>query len=256
MFRHTLKRVKTPLTAIRLSVSVSSPLQTSVKGATRSWKSAGLEEVDFSVTYVSTRRQVSTQKCPMLLPKDFKHGGQLVRYTPQQQRHLSTPTKQFSASDVDNCGTSKANGTNTTENTSDNLEEKSVEQLLQEACSPEQSQSPPEFPSDMDNIKYNNWRRDQTRHSYRPNVDPADTSILLFPGQGSQFVGMGNEVLGYPNVPEMFQIAKDILGYDLLDICLNGPKSELDKTVHCQPAIFVSSLAAVEKLKYEKPKVS
>lgn len=41
--------------------------------------------------------------------------------------------------------------------------------------------------------------------------------------------------------------------YDLLKICLEGPQSELNKTIHCQPATFVTSLAALERLKEERP---
>lgn len=89
----------------------------------------------------------------------------------------------------------------------------------------------------------------------RPSIDPSAHSVLLFPGQGSQFVGMGRGLLKYPNVREMFTVAQKILGYDLLSLCLEGPEEELMKTVHCQPAVFVSSLAAVEKLNHENPKV-
>lgn len=85
--------------------------------------------------------------------------------------------------------------------------------------------------------------------------DPSDCSVLLFPGQGSQFVGMGRGLLKYPNVKEMFAVAHKILGYDLLSLCLQGPEEELRKTVHCQPAVFVTSLAAVERLNQENPKV-
>ncbi|GAB6030413.1 hypothetical protein CHUAL_007290 [Chamberlinius hualienensis] len=88
-----------------------------------------------------------------------------------------------------------------------------------------------------------------------PRVNPSETTVMLFPGQGSQFVGMGNRLLKYPNVERMYSIASEILGYDLLDICLNGPKDKLDKTVNCQPAVVVTSLAAVEKLKDESPHV-
>ncbi|KAF7644591.1 hypothetical protein LDENG_00219420 [Lucifuga dentata] len=88
----------------------------------------------------------------------------------------------------------------------------------------------------------------------RPRKDPSGCSVLLFPGQGSQFVGMGRGLLRYPNVKEMFSVAKKILGYDLLFLCLEGPEEELMKTVHCQPAVFVSSLAAVERLNHENPK--
>lgn len=88
----------------------------------------------------------------------------------------------------------------------------------------------------------------------RPRKDPRDCSVLLFPGQGSQFVGMGRGLLRYPNVKDMFNVAHKILGYDLLSLCLEGPKGELMKTVHCQPAVFVTSLAAVERLNHENPK--
>lgn len=115
----------------------------------------------------------------------------------------------------------------------------------------------PEFPSDYENfntrLRDKNWFRDQSRHSFRPKVNPQDTALLLFPGQGSQFVGMGKNLLEYPNVEKMYHFAGKILGYDLLDICLNGPKSTLDKTIYCQPAVLVTSLAAVEKLKNQSP---
>lgn len=88
----------------------------------------------------------------------------------------------------------------------------------------------------------------------RPRKNPSDCSVLLFPGQGSQFVGMGRGLTKYPNVKEMFAAAQRILGYDLLSLCLEGPEEELMKTVHCQPAVFVNSLAAVEKLNHDNPK--
>ncbi|MEQ2199932.1 putative tubulin polyglutamylase ttll1 [Xenoophorus captivus] len=90
----------------------------------------------------------------------------------------------------------------------------------------------------------------------RHRKDPRGCSVLLFPGQGSQFVGMGRGLTKYPNVKEMFSAAQKILGYDLLSLCLEGPEEELLKTVHCQPAVFVTSLAAVEKLQHENPKVT
>ena len=82
-------------------------------------------------------------------------------------------------------------------------------------------------------------------------MDPRETSVVLFPGQGSQFVGMGEKLLKYPNVKEIYGVANEILGYDLLNLCLNGPKEEQDRTVYCQTAVFVSSIAALEKLKEE-----
>ncbi|KAJ8302799.1 hypothetical protein KUTeg_019195 [Tegillarca granosa] len=114
-----------------------------------------------------------------------------------------------------------------------------------------------DFPSDVKEYqkKYDQWKQYQAKYSFRPNKDPTETSIILFPGQGSQYVGMGEKLLFYPGVPELFEIASDILEYDLLHLCLNGPKEELDKTVHCQPAIFVTSLAAIKKLEEDNPEI-
>ncbi|NXY65493.1 FABD protein, partial [Callaeas wilsoni] len=49
--------------------------------------------------------------------------------------------------------------------------------------------------------------------------------------------------------------AEKVLGYDLLSLCLEGPRDALDRTQHCQPAVFVASLAAVEKLNHLQPEV-
>lgn len=87
----------------------------------------------------------------------------------------------------------------------------------------------------------------------RIKVDPATTTVILFPGQGAQFVGMGKRLLKSPNVEKLFTTAQSILGYDLLNLCLNGPIETLYKTEFCQPAIFVTSLAAVEHLRAINP---
>ncbi|XP_010557191.1 PREDICTED: uncharacterized protein LOC104826277 isoform X1 [Tarenaya hassleriana] len=80
-------------------------------------------------------------------------------------------------------------------------------------------------------------------------ADYKPTSAFLFPGQGAQAVGMGKEAQSVSSAGELYKKANDILGYDLLDICLNGPKDKLDSTVISQPAIYVTSLAAVELLR-------
>jgi [acyl-carrier-protein] S-malonyltransferase len=76
---------------------------------------------------------------------------------------------------------------------------------------------------------------------------------FMFPGQGAQFVGMcGDTVKEVPAAAALFEQASKILGYDLLQVCLEGPKEKLDSTAVAQPAIFVASMAAVEKLKMEQ----
>ncbi|KAM7358925.1 malonyl-CoA-acyl carrier protein transacylase beg [Cochliomyia hominivorax] len=88
----------------------------------------------------------------------------------------------------------------------------------------------------------------------RPKIDPKDTSIILFPGQGTQYVGMASKLMRFPEARRIFEMANEVLGYDLLKICLEGPKDELNRTEHAQPAVMVSSLAALEQLKEERPK--
>lgn len=84
--------------------------------------------------------------------------------------------------------------------------------------------------------------------------DSLNTKIaFMFPGQGAQFVGMCGEVVkDVPAAKALFDEASEILGYDLLEVCTEGPKERLDSTVVSQPAIFVASMAAVEKLRQEQ----
>ncbi|KAG7357164.1 malonyl CoA-acyl carrier protein transacylase [Nitzschia inconspicua] len=77
-------------------------------------------------------------------------------------------------------------------------------------------------------------------------------TCFMFPGQGAQFVGMCSDVVkDVPAAKALFDEASEILGYDLLQVCTEGPKEKLDSTVVSQPAIFVASMAAVEKLRQE-----
>ncbi len=79
---------------------------------------------------------------------------------------------------------------------------------------------------------------------------------FLFPGQGAQHVGMGKKVAAqYPAAAALFEQANDILGYDLRKLCFEGPAEDLDSTVFSQPAIFVASLACLEKLRADSPDV-
>ena len=75
----------------------------------------------------------------------------------------------------------------------------------------------------------------------------------MFPGQGAQFVGMCGELCNeVPAAKALFNQASEILGYDLLQRCTEGPKELLDSTEVSQPAIFVASMAAVEKLRQDE----
>eukprot|EP00933_Yihiella_yeosuensis_P005840 TRINITY_DN110431_c0_g1_i1.p1 TRINITY_DN110431_c0_g1~~TRINITY_DN110431_c0_g1_i1.p1 ORF type:complete len:435 (+),score=132.71 TRINITY_DN110431_c0_g1_i1:63-1307(+) len=76
---------------------------------------------------------------------------------------------------------------------------------------------------------------------------------ILFPGQGSQYVKMLSNVQDMPAVKEMLEKSKAILGYDILELCLNGPEEKLEETKHCQPAMFIGGLAGLEKLRADKP---
>lgn len=79
---------------------------------------------------------------------------------------------------------------------------------------------------------------------------------LLFPGQGAQSVGMGRALAeSLPQARRLYDRAGEILGYDLAKLCFEGPAEELDSTVHSQPALFVTSLAALESLRQSSPQV-
>jgi len=58
-----------------------------------------------------------------------------------------------------------------------------------------------------------------------------------------------------PAAKALFEQASEILGYDLADVCFNGPEEKLNSTVISQPALYVSSMAALEKLKNDSPEV-
>ena len=75
---------------------------------------------------------------------------------------------------------------------------------------------------------------------------------VIFPGQGSQKVGMGSNLFNnYSYIKLLFEQANDNLGFNLSKFILEGPKEELDLTEYTQPAIFLISYSIFETIKKE-----
>ena len=75
----------------------------------------------------------------------------------------------------------------------------------------------------------------------------------IFPGQGSQFVGMGKDVVeGYPEAASVFRRADELLGVPLSRVCFEGPADVLTDTINAQPAIYVHSAAMLAVIQARK----
>jgi [acyl-carrier-protein] S-malonyltransferase len=96
-----------------------------------------------------------------------------------------------------------------------------------------------------------------------PNPSDPNTSVpnnlfaFLFPGQGSQIVGMGKDLFDkYPLARQTFDEADEALGYKLSQLCFEGPQEQLNLTEITQPAILTTSIAALRVLEIRIAKVS
>jgi [acyl-carrier-protein] S-malonyltransferase len=82
-------------------------------------------------------------------------------------------------------------------------------------------------------------------------------TTFVFPGQGSQYVGMGRDLVAmYPQARSVFEEANAVLGFSLTSLCFDGPEAALTDTLNAQPALLTHSIAALRVLQSFEPDVS
>lgn len=88
-----------------------------------------------------------------------------------------------------------------------------------------------------------------------PKILPPLPVALLFPGQGSQYVGMLKDVMDKPAVKALLDVAEKVLGWNPRTLALNGPETKLEETRYCQPLMFIAGIAGTVLLRESKPEV-
>lgn len=79
-------------------------------------------------------------------------------------------------------------------------------------------------------------------------------TAFIFPGQGSQIVGMGKDIAQSHTIArQVFEQANAMLGFDFAAVCFDGPEDQLNDTINTQPALFVTSIAILRTLQAQLP---